>query len=97
MFDEFYKEFQNELDSIGKRPDLLIFKKSDFDTNLGLDISRVPHRQITEYVKKAIAGIEVRSSAFLIDRYETAMQARTEKFTQIALQTKVEILFGQRY
>ena len=91
-FDTFYQAFQTELDTIGKRPDLLIFNKSDFDNNLGFDISQIPHHQITEYVKKAIAGIEVRSSAFLIDRYEEAMQIRTEKFTQIALQTKDQIL-----
>ena len=29
-FDEFYNEFQDELDTIGKRPDLLVFRKSDF-------------------------------------------------------------------
>src|SRR5690349_1417148 len=28
-FDNFYQSFQSELDTIGKRPDLLIFKKSD--------------------------------------------------------------------
>jgi type II restriction enzyme len=91
-FDTFYQEFQTELDTIGKRPDLLIFKKSDFDHNLGLDISHIPHAHITEYVKKAIAGIEVRSSAFLIDRYEMAMQERTERFIQIALNKKESIL-----
>lgn len=68
-FDEFYQEFQNELDTIGKRPDLLIFKKTDFNDQLGYDISQIPHSTIADYVKKAIAGIEVRSSAFLIDRY----------------------------
>ena len=78
-FDTFYQDFQSELDTIGKRPDLLIFRKSDFDTNLGFDISRIPHSHITEYVKKAVAGIEVRSSAFLIDRYEAAMQIKTDK------------------
>lgn len=91
-FDTFYQDFQHELDTIGKRPDLLIFNKTDFDQNLGFDISQMPHSQITEYVKKAVAGIEVRSSAFLIDRYEAAMQVRTEKFTAIALQTKDKIL-----
>ena len=91
-FDSFYQDFQHELDTIGKRPDLLIFKKIDFDENLGFDISQLPHRQITEYVKKAIAGIEVRSSAFLIDRYEEAMQFRIEKYTQIAMKTKEIIL-----
>ena len=91
-FDTFYQEFQNELDTIGKRPDLLIFKKSDFQEKLGFDISHVPHEQITNYVKKAVAGIEVRSSAFLIDRYEEAMQIRSEKFAKIALETKNKIL-----
>jgi type II restriction enzyme len=91
-FDSFYQEFQNELDTIGKRPDLLIFKKSDFDVKLGFDISHIPHHQITDYVKKSIAGIEVRSSAFLIDRYEEAMQAKIKKFTKIALETKEKIL-----
>jgi type II restriction enzyme len=91
-FDEFYQGFQKELDTIGKRPDLLIFKKSDFIEKLGYDISQSPHNTITNYVKKAVAGIEVRSSAFLIDRYEAAMKDRTEKYSQFALQTKDRIL-----
>ncbi|OHD94271.1 MAG: restriction endonuclease [Sulfurimonas sp. GWF2_37_8] len=91
-FDTFYKDFQTELDTIGKRPDLLIFNKTDFDTNLGFDISQIPHNQITDYVKKAIAGIEVRSSAFLIERYDEAMKKRTEKFTEIAFQIRNKIL-----
>jgi type II restriction enzyme len=91
-FDTFYQEFQTELDAIGKRPDLLIFRQDDFNQEFGFDISQIPHREITEYVKKAIAGIEVRSSAFLIDKYDEAMQLRTEKFTKIALDTKNEIL-----
>ncbi len=91
-FDTFYQDFQTELDTIGKRPDLLIFKKSDFDNNLGFDISQIPHNHITDYVKKAIAGIEVRSSAFLIDKYEEAMQVRTQRFTEIAFQTRDKIL-----
>lgn len=91
-FDTFYQKFQNELDTIGKRPDLLIFRKDDFLSNLGFDISQIPHETITEYVKKAIAGIEVRSSAFLIDKYEEAMQVRTEKFSQIALLTRDYII-----
>ena len=36
-FDAFYQDFQNELDTIGKRPDLLIFNKADFDQDLGFD------------------------------------------------------------
>jgi type II restriction enzyme len=91
-FDTFYQDFQDELDTIGKRPDLLIFRKEDFKIDLGFDISQIQHHTITDYVKKAIAGIEVRSSAFLIDKYEEAMQIRTEKFSKIALQTRDIIL-----
>lgn len=93
-FDTFFQEFQTELNTIGKRPDLLIFKYADFDKSLGFDISHFPHYEITEYVKKSIAGIEVRSSAFLIDRYESAMLFRTQKFAQIALETK-DILLSE--
>lgn len=91
-FDEFFHEFQEELDAIGKRPDLLIFKKEDFDIRLGYDISLISHNEITEYVKKAIAGIEVRSSAFLIDHYESAMKQRTNFYTRRALEIKNNIL-----
>ena len=31
-FDKFYTDFQDELDTIGKRPDLLVFKKADFES-----------------------------------------------------------------
>lgn len=91
-FDVFFQEFQEELDSIGKRPDLLIFRKMDFIETLGYDISHVPHKELTEYVKKAVAGIEVRSSAFLIEHYEEAMRVRSERCTEMALSIKDKIL-----
>ncbi len=91
-FNTFFEEFQTEMDTIGKRPDILIFKKEDYDPQLGKDICHIPHEQIDEYVKKAIAGIEVRSSAFLINRYEEQMQNRTAHLTQKALSTKERIL-----
>lgn len=91
-FDDFFQNFQEELDTIGKRPDLLIFKKQDFIVGLGYDISHIPHDVIDSYVKKAIAGIEVRSSAFLIDRYEEAMQKRTESLVRKAISIKKTIL-----
>ena len=91
-FDIFFRDFQEELDTIGKRPDLLIFKKTDFDSQLGYDISKIPHKKVESYVKKALAGVEIRSSAFLIDRYEESMQKRTELYTQKALSIKENIL-----
>jgi len=91
-FDKFYLDFQNELDTIGKRPDLLIFRKTDYDRSLGDDISKLNHSKITEYVKKAIAGLEIRSSAFLIDKYENEMQNRTRIHLETALSIKEKII-----
>ncbi len=76
-FDQFYIDFQDELDAIGKRPDLLIFNKKDYNQELGLDLSKIEHSKITDYVKKAIAGLEIRYSTFLIDKYEKEMQDRS--------------------
>lgn len=91
-FDQFYNEFQDELDSIGKRPDLLVLKKEDFDPNLGYDISKVEHSKIDGYVKKSIAGLEIRSSAFLIDKYEEKMQNRTTLHFNKAIEIRDKIL-----
>ena len=56
----FIKTFKQELDTIGKRPDYTNFSKKEILTlSLGFDISQIPHNQITNYVKKAVAGIEV--------------------------------------
>lgn len=53
-FDEFYNKFQDELDNIGKRPDLLIFRKKDYNSKYGYDISKIEHGEIHEYVRKAV-------------------------------------------
>ena len=63
-FEKFFRDYQTELDTIGKRPDILLFKKEDFDECLGYDISAKINDEIEQYVAKSIAGIEVRSSAF---------------------------------
>jgi hypothetical protein len=91
-FETFFKEFQGEMDAIGKRPDLLIFRIEDFDPALGQDISRQPAGVLLDYVKKAIAGIEVRSSSFLIDRYDTETNVRIERATKKAFEIRDEIL-----
>lgn len=91
-FDNFYIDFQDELDTIGKMPDLLIFRKDDFDKMLGDDISRISHSKVTNYVKKAIAGLEIRSSAFLIDKYEYEMQRKTKFHLESALEIKDKII-----
>lgn len=91
-FDAFFQSYQNELDTIGKRPDLLIFKRSDFNEQLGYDISHIKHSEIEDYVRKAVAGIEVRSSAFLIEHYEAAIALQKEQTIAEALRLKEEII-----
>ena len=91
-FSEFYESYQQELDKIGKRPDILLFRKEDFNESLGNDISQIPHADILEYVKKAIAGIEVRSSAFLIDKYDEIMRLHTDNNIKNIIETREIIL-----
>ncbi len=91
-FDHFYNEFQNELDNIGKRPDLLIFRKSDFDSELGYNISAKDHSCLFDYVKKAVGGLEIRSSAFFINKYESHMKSRTNLNMNRVFEIKNEIL-----
>ncbi len=90
-FKEFYENYQNELDTIGKRPDLLIFKKNDFQYPIN-DISSLSIEKLDKIVSKALCGIEVRSSAFLIDKYEDYMNVQQNKLKKEALCLKTEIL-----
>lgn len=71
-FKQFFESYQEELDTIGKRPDILIFEKTDFPYKTN-DISCFPNNILDRLVPKAKCGIEVRSSAFLIDKYESYM------------------------
>ncbi len=91
-FTEFFSEFQDELDSIGKRPDLLLFNRNDVPAEWGDDISKRPTTEIQHLVSKAIAGFEIRSSAFLINRYEATMKAKIKHHTAKALSIKEQIL-----
>jgi len=70
-FADFYMEYQNELNTIGKRPDLLIFKLTDFP-NRNVDIEN------DEHARKAVAALEVRSSSFLIEKYAGFMDNRQQ-------------------
>ena len=91
-FEHFFNEYQNELDTIGKRPDILLFKEEDFDEKLGYDISSRRSDEIGEYVSKAIAGIEVRSSAFLINKYTEEANRIVRENTEKAMAIKNTIL-----
>ena len=91
-FEELFNNYQRELDTIGKRPDLLLFRREDYNAEWGKDISRRDHREIDEYVRKAIAGIEVRSSAFLIDRYMQEADKAVEEHIRRAIGIRNRVL-----
>ena len=95
-FEQFFNAYQNELDTIGKRPDILLFNKCDFDEQLGYDISFQNSNDISEYVSKAIAGIEVRSSAFLINKYTEEANRVIRENTERAISLKNMILSNYR-
>jgi type II restriction enzyme len=64
-------EYQSELNAIGKRPDILIFKVRDFPDG-SIDIKNDQH------IRQAVAAIEVRSSSFLADKYAAFMRDRQD-------------------
>lgn len=85
-FSRFYSEYQNELNVIGKKPDLLIFRREDASNPLDLEDDKV--------VKKAVAAIEVRSSSFLADKYAHFMSSRTMSAENECMRLREEIVDG---
>ncbi len=84
-FSEFYKEYQEELNTIGKRPDLLIFKIEDF-----------PQKEVDveddDQILKAVAAIEVRSSSFLIGKYTEFMNQRQRDSINASIEIRDQII-----
>ena len=72
-FAEFYRAYQDELNDIGKKPDILIFRRSDLPDAQEHDLND------EELVGKAIAAIEVRSSSFRSLKYAEFMDTRTRR------------------
>ena len=84
-FAEFYTQYQEELNRIGKKPDLLIFPKSEF-LHEDIDINNDDH------IKKAIAALEIRSSSFLVEKYNQFMKRREEESISECIRLKNTIL-----
>lgn len=91
-FEEFYEQYQDELETIGKRPDILLFSKEVYSEAWGNNISNFPKGQLDEIVPLAEAGIEVRSSAFLVEEYSRFMEQRKAELTERVLQLKASLL-----
>lgn len=77
----------NELNEIGKRPDLLIFKRADIAGDLG--VSPLPDDGTVE---KALAAIEVRSSSFISQRYAAFMDDRIAAATAECSRIRAELM-----
>lgn len=90
-FKDFYEEYQKELDIIGKRPDILIFERNEYKYD-NTNISQLSLTELDKIVPCAKCGIEVRSSAFLINKYEDYMNSRNEQLICEALKIKSTIL-----
>lgn len=80
-FKGMFQDYHNEIKAIGKRPDLLIFDRNTI-SNLKLpdDISELEPTPLAEIAKKAIAGLEVRSSKYLAAQYRKVKQ-KEQSFT----------------
>ena len=83
-FAAFYREYQQELNSIGKKPDLLIFPRKGAPDALDLSDESV--------VRSAVAAVEVRSSSFLAERYASFMQERMQAAENECIRLREEIL-----
>lgn len=80
-FPEFYEKYQDELDTIGKRPDILLFDNADFNSALGKDISQLSKDELNKVVPQAKAGFEVRSSSYLAEKFKPKKYKPTLSFT----------------
>ncbi|MEW6181105.1 MAG: AccI family restriction endonuclease [Chloroflexota bacterium] len=88
-FKEFYESYQDELDRIGKRPDILVFKVQDYKPDWNFNISNLPEDEQMAIVPNAIAGLEIRSSSFLVEKYDLHLQ---QKATSAKKTTQREFL-----
>ncbi len=95
-FEEFYEQYQDELETIDKRPDILLFSKNLYSEAWGNNISNFSKEQLDEIVPLANAGIEVRSSAFLVEEYADFMELRKAELTEKVLQLKASLLNNYR-
>lgn len=84
-FAAFYQNYQEELNLIGKRPDILIFRRTDVPEISSINVN-------DDLVYKSVAAIEVRSSSFLAEKYAAFMEARTSEAERECVRLKNVIL-----
>ena len=84
-FKDFYTSYQSELNTIGKKPDLLIFNRAQIKGQK-TDTNNI------DFVSKAISAIEIRSSSFLANRYSDFMNKRTDEAIKQCHKIRKELL-----
>jgi hypothetical protein len=87
-FDDFYRSYQYELNTLGKKPDLLVFRTLDFP-------DKKPNLDHTDEVSKAIAALEVRSSSFLANKYSQWSEKMRHEAISLCLKLRDEITSGE--
>lgn len=80
-FKDFYNQYQDELDEVGKRPDILVFEPNVYKEEWGEDISKLPKEKLASIVPLATAGFEVRSSAYLTKKFTAKKERPFLSFT----------------
>lgn len=93
-FDEYYRAYHHELAEIGKCPDLLLFEADAIDqetVDAIESIEDVPRRDLVETVRPAVAGLEIRSSAYLAEKYDQ-YQAEKRAETETELSSLVSMV-----
>ncbi|OFZ48357.1 MAG: restriction endonuclease [Bdellovibrionales bacterium RIFOXYB1_FULL_37_110] len=84
-FKEFYDGYLIELNTIGKKPDILIFRRTFFESkNFDLISDNT--------VSKAVAALEVRSSSFLANKYDSYMKNRAQEAITNCIRLRDEIV-----
>lgn len=76
-FKEFYEQYQDELEAVGKKPDVLVFEKNVVGR---ADISMMGVQEHAGIVGNAVIGIEIRSSSFLAKKYRQKNKDDPRKF-----------------
>lgn len=92
-FNVYYDTYQQELERIGKRPDVLVFERAVLlqEQLLRDDISTLPEMVLNKLVPLAKSAIEIRSSAFLSRQYAEASQAEQQNIRSMLTITAHEL------
>lgn len=85
-FAEFYASYLDELESVGKKPDLLIYRRESQP-----DVEMLSNDD-PETVSRAVAAIEVRSSSFLASKYADFMSERARRAMDVCRRIRDELL-----